>query len=121
MLPIGTAISPVYPPGPSSASARIRRSHRQPRPTSAGAIVSLGPHPPGPPLGSPVMPELRIGSTSGPILLADEPDDLLIPGDNAAILPLLPDAAFDLIYVDPPFNTGRTQSRHTLAVTADEG
>jgi site-specific DNA-methyltransferase (adenine-specific) len=32
----------------------------------------------------------------------------------------LPDAAFDLIYMDPPFNTGRAQARHTLSVVADE-
>jgi len=32
-------------------------------------------------------------------------------GDNAVLLPTLPDAAFDLIYIDPPFNTGRDQRR----------
>jgi site-specific DNA-methyltransferase (adenine-specific) len=47
--------------------------------------------------------------------------DLLIRADNAEILPRLPDGAFDLIYIDPPFNTGRRQSRHTLSVSADEG
>ncbi len=47
-------------------------------------------------------------------------DGLVIPGDNATILSRLPDAAFDLIYVDPPFNTGRAQARHTLQVAADE-
>ena len=46
-------------------------------------------------------------------------DDLVITGDNATILSRLPDAAFDLIYVDPPFNTGRVQARHTLDVSAD--
>ena len=35
-------------------------------------------------------------------------------GDNLKLLPTLPDASFDLMYVDPPFNTGRTQQRvHT--------
>jgi site-specific DNA-methyltransferase (adenine-specific) len=55
---------------------------------------------------------------------SDDPvldDDLVIRGDNAAFLPRLPDGAFDLVYVDPPFNTGRTQSRHTVSVTADDG
>jgi site-specific DNA-methyltransferase (adenine-specific) len=42
-------------------------------------------------------------------------DDLVIGADNAAVLPLLPDGAFDLIYVDPPFNTGREQRRGALA------
>ncbi len=60
---------------------------------------------------------MRILSASDPIALTD---DLLIPGDNATIISRLPDAAFDLIYVDPPFNTGRAQARHTLQVAADE-
>jgi site-specific DNA-methyltransferase (adenine-specific) len=47
-------------------------------------------------------------------------DDLLIEADNAAVWPLLPDGAFDLIYIDPPFNTGREQRRRTLEVVADE-
>jgi site-specific DNA-methyltransferase (adenine-specific) len=46
-------------------------------------------------------------------------DDLVIAGDNALVLDKLPDAAFDLVYLDPPFNTGRAQSRRTLAVAAD--
>ena len=48
-------------------------------------------------------------------------DDLLIAGDNAASLLRLPEGAFDLVYMDPPFNTGRAQSRRTLAVQADAG
>src|SRR3954466_2725124 len=42
-------------------------------------------------------------------------DDLVIEGDNADVLPRLPDGAFDLIYIDPPFNTGREQRRGALA------
>lgn len=40
--------------------------------------------------------------------------DLVIRGDNAEVLPLLPDGTFQMIYVDPPFNTGRTQSRQSM-------
>jgi site-specific DNA-methyltransferase (adenine-specific) len=47
-------------------------------------------------------------------------DDLVIEADNAEVLPLLPGAAFDLIYIDPPFNTGRAQRRRTLATAHDE-
>jgi site-specific DNA-methyltransferase (adenine-specific) len=47
-------------------------------------------------------------------------DDLLIEGDNAAVLPRLPAGAFDLVYIDPPFNTGRAQRRSTLRVVADD-
>ncbi len=46
-------------------------------------------------------------------------DDLLIAGDNAEVLAQLPDACFDVIYLDPPFNTGRAQRRETLSVSAD--
>ena len=41
-------------------------------------------------------------------------DDLLIEGDNADVLPLLPDGHFDLVYIDPPFNTGKRRERRTL-------
>jgi site-specific DNA-methyltransferase (adenine-specific) len=60
--------------------------------------------------------QVALDSTAAQILLAD---DLVIQADNAEILPRLPTGAFDLIYVDPPFNTGRTQARHTLEVAAD--
>ena len=41
-------------------------------------------------------------------------------GDNLELLPRLPDGAFTLIYVDPPFNTGREQRRLTLATRRDD-
>ncbi|MFL5821255.1 MAG: DNA-methyltransferase [Solirubrobacteraceae bacterium] len=44
---------------------------------------------------------------------------MLIEADNAAVLPLLPAGGFDLIYIDPPFNTGARRHRRTLATTAD--
>jgi site-specific DNA-methyltransferase (adenine-specific) len=47
-------------------------------------------------------------------------DDLLICGDNAEVLVDLPEGRFDLVYMDPPFNTGRAQTRQTLAMLADE-
>jgi site-specific DNA-methyltransferase (adenine-specific) len=40
--------------------------------------------------------------------------NLLVHGNNLAALAQLPDASFRLIYIDPPFNTGRTQSRQQL-------
>jgi len=46
-------------------------------------------------------------------------DDLIVAGDNLLALPQLPRAAFDLVYLDPPFNRGRSQSRHTLNTVAD--
>ncbi len=47
-------------------------------------------------------------------------EDLLIRAENAGVLAALPDGAFDLIYVDPPFNTGARQTRRRLAVVRDE-
>jgi len=40
--------------------------------------------------------------------------DLVIHSDNLAAIEALPDAAFRLVYLDPPFNTGRTQQRQTI-------
>ncbi|MGV8886285.1 MAG: DNA-methyltransferase [Microbacteriaceae bacterium] len=40
--------------------------------------------------------------------------DLVVSGDNLALIQSLPDAAFQLIYIDPPFNTGRVQSRQAI-------
>ncbi len=42
-------------------------------------------------------------------------------GDNLPILRGMPEASFDLIYVDPPFNTGRRQERRRLKTVRDEG
>ncbi len=46
-------------------------------------------------------------------------DDLILEGDNAEILPRLPSGAFDLIYVDPPFNTGRVREARRLRTVED--
>jgi site-specific DNA-methyltransferase (adenine-specific) len=58
---------------------------------------------------------MRVRTVEDPVTLVD---DLIVYGDNADALQRLPDAAFDLIYLDPPFNTGRAQKRHTLTTAA---
>lgn len=46
----------------------------------------------------------------------------VIQGDSLAALATIPTGSVDLIYIDPPFNTGKTQSRTVLATRrADEG
>jgi site-specific DNA-methyltransferase (adenine-specific) len=50
---------------------------------------------------------------------ADGPD-LMIHADSASVLPELPDASFRMIYIDPPFNTGKVQRRQALTTTLDE-
>ena len=48
--------------------------------------------------------------------------DFVVLGDCGAALPRLPDRSFQLIYIDPPFNTGKVQERKTLRTTrADDG
>jgi site-specific DNA-methyltransferase (adenine-specific) len=48
--------------------------------------------------------------------------DQILLGDNLALMPRFAGGAFQLIYIDPPFNTGRRQTRRTLeAVSAPEG
>jgi site-specific DNA-methyltransferase (adenine-specific) len=49
----------------------------------------------------------------------DEHLNWVIRADNAEILPLLPDNSFRLIYVDPPFNSGKVQQKQTLRTVRD--
>jgi site-specific DNA-methyltransferase (adenine-specific) len=58
---------------------------------------------------------MRLHSPADELVLDD---DLIVCGDNAGALGQLPDGAFDLVYMDPPFNTGRAQARRTLSVAA---
>lgn len=45
----------------------------------------------------------------------------ILLGDNADVLPTLPAGFARLVYVDPPFNTGRAQRRERITVRASEG
>ena len=58
---------------------------------------------------------VRVLGPGDPLVLDD---DLVIQGDNTPALAALPEATFDLIYMDPPFNTGRAQARRTLSLVA---
>jgi site-specific DNA-methyltransferase (adenine-specific) len=46
-------------------------------------------------------------------------EDLVLLGDNLELLPGFGDETFQLVYADPPFNTGRTQRRRTVSSSAD--
>ena len=46
-------------------------------------------------------------------------DDEIILGDNLPVLRSFAAESFQLIYIDPPFNTGRRQTRRTLATDAE--
>jgi site-specific DNA-methyltransferase (adenine-specific) len=44
----------------------------------------------------------------------------IVLADNLEVLPRFEDGTFQLIYIDPPFNTGRAQTRRTLQTVPDE-
>jgi site-specific DNA-methyltransferase (adenine-specific) len=46
--------------------------------------------------------------------------DQILLGENLELLPSFDDGSFQLVYIDPPFNTGRAQVRKTLSVVPDE-
>jgi site-specific DNA-methyltransferase (adenine-specific) len=46
--------------------------------------------------------------------------DQILLGDNLELLPAFVDESFQLVYVDPPFNTGKLQTRRTLQAARDE-
>ena len=58
---------------------------------------------------------MRVQVVNDPLVFDD---DLVIAGENAGVLAALPEGFFDLIYMDPPFNTGRAQARRSLSVVA---
>ncbi|TPW76894.1 site-specific DNA-methyltransferase [Schumannella sp. 10F1B-5-1] len=66
----------------------------------------------------------RRRTTSAPVWSADGPDTIVL-GDNLGVTAQLPDGAFRLVYLDPPFNTGRVQRYQSIttirqAVSAGE-
>ncbi len=47
-------------------------------------------------------------------------DNQIYYGDNLDILPDIPDGSVNLIYIDPPFNTGKVQKRTQIRTIRDE-
>lgn len=81
-----------------------------------GISASPAPAVPSPaePGGASAQPGLRSGTfdPQGP--------SLIVQADNLHYLRELPDGAFTVIYIDPPFNTGKKQTRRTLSSEASE-
>ena len=44
----------------------------------------------------------------------EEGKNLVVKGDNLLLTRALPDESIDLIYIDPPFNTGKVQTRQVM-------
>jgi site-specific DNA-methyltransferase (adenine-specific) len=49
----------------------------------------------------------------------NNPQNLIVQSENLVALQSLPDASVELIYVDPPFNTGITQKRTRIRTVRD--
>jgi site-specific DNA-methyltransferase (adenine-specific) len=47
------------------------------------------------------------------------PLSTIVHAENMEVLPGLPSGRFQLIYIDPPFNTGKAQTRKTIRTTPD--
>ena len=48
------------------------------------------------------------------------PNRKIVFDDNLSYLKTVPDGSVDLIYIDPPFNTGKRQERRRMKVVRDE-
>ena len=53
-------------------------------------------------------------------MLASPAVSLVVLADNLEVLRHVPDASIDLVYVDPPFNTGKRQTRPVLRTARDD-
>ncbi|NNN20056.1 MAG: site-specific DNA-methyltransferase, partial [Acidimicrobiaceae bacterium] len=57
----------------------------------------------------PILPDITVATCP----------DLVIRAEAAAILDILPDQSIDLIYIDPPFNTGSVQRLSSIKTEQD--
>src|SRR6188768_2579378 len=71
------------------------------------------------PKGAPGREESRADGGTQVIDFTSDRDVVLL-GDNLDVLPKLPDESFQLIYVDPPFNTGGRQERRSMRTTGTQ-
>jgi site-specific DNA-methyltransferase (adenine-specific) len=56
-----------------------------------------------------------VSASSGPPAI-----DRILLGENLQLLSAFADDSFQLVYIDPPFNTGKVQERKTLAAVRDD-
>jgi len=48
-------------------------------------------------------------------------NNVILYGDNLPVLKNLASSSVELIYIDPPFNTGKAQTRHRISTVRDDG
>jgi site-specific DNA-methyltransferase (adenine-specific) len=82
---------------------------------SARSLAQVQPSSPRPNLSNQALPQ------APPNRAPRHPDhDQILFGENLDLLSDFADGAFQLIYIDPPFNTGKEQTRKTLQTIPDE-
>lgn len=59
--------------------------------------------------------------SAAPGVWSPEGPDLLVHGDCLDLARRLPDGCMRMVYLDPPFNTGRRQERRTIRARSDAG
>ena len=52
--------------------------------------------------------------------MSSEPSGQIVEGDNLAVLRALPSESAQLVYTDPPFNTGNVRTYQRISTTQDE-
>jgi len=100
---------------PTRHEAQIERDRQTVLPAPAEApLVSCGLSPEAGPTGRAEVRNSRGGrrakEPSAPGLVLER--NTVVSGDNLDVLPRLADESFTLVYIDPPFNTGRERQRH---------
>ena len=63
----------------------------------------------------------RPNTAMAPSVSSPAPAGRILHGENLTLLRTLPSGSAELIYIDPPFNTGRRQSRPQLRTIRDPG
>jgi site-specific DNA-methyltransferase (adenine-specific) len=63
---------------------------------------------------------MTLGSMAVNLLPVTNSSNTVYFGDNLAVLKSIPDASVQLIYIDPPFNTGREQQRSKVTTKRNE-
>lgn len=66
------------------------------------------------------LPLEPASKANGGVRLSENPKLQVLHGDNVAALARLPAGQADLIYIDPPFNTGKTQRRQQITAVQSQ-
>ncbi len=98
-----------FPPDPGAQSGPSRTAAERGRLAAASAPSAL----------APLRRHLTVVFSRLKRPASPEVDAIML-GDNLELLPRFAAESFQLIYIDPPFNTGSAQTRRTLRTVADE-